>query len=537
MSHKTDDEPDRPNDVEQQMSTRTPPESAPKPDEPEKERHPWSPAGVFKQLVDRREPKHADDMAVEITKLPGIDASLAKGLAAEGVRTPGDFNNLRRTSLSHLSGRLGISTKQLKRLGEVLPVLARQYALEQQLLSAADTPLPQVAGHSPNTVIVDPFLLCSLDRLVAGKDELNIRNLHNLSALTEALVLHEALVAPVNSESIDSFVNSLEVLVELGLMAGQKPEDRRREDWTVTPVSGLLTSQGIMISETTDYEFSDLSAKANGLLIFEELTLRTGIASPWNVVYMWELHETARAHGGADILVKEGLGIGAIFDRFIASEAARRGWETVHDLTSFALNWAPLRPSVRARRMMKELDKSYQAELKVYFEARKISEIAMPMLTTLVLSRCSSPSDIPRVMLELRQEYRGLREVITDYEFQISEARSLDEFARVDRRLTKAWDSVRKSITGSEKRLFRRVFDVGKSAALSHSVKGFWDELFAYVEERVTVGRLRGFVDIWTQASRVRDYDVLLRRTFGKSLSSDDVEAYTRMAARVRGGP
>jgi hypothetical protein len=84
-------------------------------------------------------------------------------------------------------------------------------------------------------------------------------------------------------------------------------------------------------------------------------------------------------------------------------------------------------------------------------------------------------------------------------------------------------------ISRKERRVVRRVFDIMKPGRVWRIIANALDELLKYDEERLAIGRLEGFANLWQQATQVKHHESLIRRCFGESIPDGDVEQFGKL--------
>lgn len=385
-----------------------------------------------------------------------------------------------------------------------------------------------------NIAVVDPELLMSLDRLVSGKDRIGVRSFFNLCALTECVVLNESLVAPFTKSEVIEVEHSLD-----GLM---KWDQLPSEHWGDSLLTDQLRAASVIrVSSRENPYDEDLRAGSEDLVshyVIQGKRLGEGVTDTESVAVIWAYLLRSRLAGldAQDTSVLSAIQMFGPMSYRVGrnwAEARRRNWNLCSDLAFQPLYWAPATPGSKAREILTALDARYRSEVRRFYVTSDARVIEIPMLTAILLSRAKKRENIPGEMLKLREEFGGLRSALTKYAARLRDCETLADFRDVSNDLRMAWDRLLKRIDRRQTRLVRRVYDVIKASGMKGVLKATIEQLLDLVEERVTLGKLNDFTNLWEEASAISDYELLVERTFGDGLSGKDWDKFSALRQKL----
>lgn len=501
----------------------------------------WKQKTIFRQ---RSGPLHGIQLpffSIPVTAVRGIGRARAKKLGEAGFTTIHDLLVADEAKVDALRQHASLPDAVFQSLIDSAnhcvnyfsPLITlQQRAAERRLVGT-------------NNAMVDNMLLRSVDALVSGEHPLTLRGFLNLCTITEAAVLHEHLVAPINKRSLASFERVLADMRSEGLIAGPEVATVSAQ-WGDDPLSGVLHDMRILISDepqgsgessnlkTHAGDFSQVPLSVEFAMMYHQpsssgVKLGLGglrgafddILQSWSWALLSEVQATTIDNFEAlEQMAK--LVSATLQQRMVAVEAQRRGWHSYRDIGWYPFHLMNVPAAPRAIEIMKRLDNIHQEEVGRHLGYVGFGTIEVPMLTAILLSRCKARHQIPEEMIKLREEFTRLRESLSLYEARLANCRTLQDMRSLSADLGYAWKQILKKIRRRDTRLIRRMFDIVKSGSISGVVKAVLEEMLQWVEDRSDMGRLHGFVDIWKHASNIEDYSGAIERVFGETVSVTD---------------
>lgn len=151
-----------------------------------------------------------------------------------------------------------------------------------------------------------------------------------------------------------------------------------------------------------------------------------------------------------------------------------------------------------------------------YFGSRHQS---LPPLVTILLAQCRDISEIPRKMLQLRDDFTKLRECISTYEKRIAEANNIkDQIEAIDE-LNEFWTLFHKKFS-ENKRLLYQFWEIANQSDYEKSIDNSIDsgdnskmledlntgkvigkgasKIYSWYKDKKIINRFRGVTDIWS---------------------------------------
>ena len=144
-------------------------------------------------------------------------------------------------------------------------------------------------------------------------------------------------------------------------------------------------------------------------------------------------------------------------------------------------------------------------------------EIYIPPLLSVLLDRCTKPSDITDQLPLLRDEFESIRLSIHDYLSYLNESRTLKEQIEVTKEMKKAIEALNSTLTKAKKSLIYQTWDTVKDGTPMKMFTGTLDLLIEKDIEKQVVRRIHPFIDMWSLFLDVNDYGRLLVNIFGEN--------------------
>lgn len=178
---------------------------------------------------------------------------------------------------------------------------------------------------------------------------------------------------------------------------------------------------------------------------------------------------------------------------------------------------------------------------KIVFEKLKVSvdrickhlgmkPIYIPPLMSILLGRCRSREEIPDKIIELREEFKGFREMATKYENAICGAPTLGEKIDILDEFEEARTILieKMNLKKHHTKIVYRAWDIVKSGKPIQVIISAIDQLIDSLKERMILSRVDSFLDLWNEVRQIRGYDSLIQNVFRESFTPKCVEALGR---------
>ena len=145
---------------------------------------------------------------------------------------------------------------------------------------------------------------------------------------------------------------------------------------------------------------------------------------------------------------------------------------------------------------------------------------AIPPLVSIVLSKAKTREDIPKVMLEIRNDFTDFRECCEDFEKSLNEAKTIKEQIEAIKDYKKFWATLVKKYTDKTSRILFRFIDIAKESDYADAVDNAIDTQSASdilkdlnlgkvagkagilawdkIKEKRILNKFKGVVDLWT---------------------------------------
>lgn len=140
----------------------------------------------------------------------------------------------------------------------------------------------------------------------------------------------------------------------------------------------------------------------------------------------------------------------------------------------------------------------------------------IPPILTLVLENCKSISDLPRAILSVRGEFQDFRSRCTKLEIELRNARTYFEQVEIIKEIELVYEGVSRKVREPNRRILNRVFDIVKEIDPADMGAKALEQARDLFDERNGIIQIKGYYDIWTSLTKVKQNDLLLERVFGK---------------------
>ncbi len=352
-----------------------------------------------------------------------------------------------------------------------------------------------IRDRAPNKVILAHDLPFYFDYLLSEK-KVTPQGLANFSAIAEALVLHEGLVAGGLAFTDDrkrqfqyqddGFVghNELRRVLEGGVL-----------DW--------------QLSEAFDRE---LNNRAGGALV------RWACDS--------DSHEQA-FHKDTFKDIPDNIPRGS--REFM--QAVRNKFRTIYESISedFGLSFyhaidAPNAGVLRSNPqglnelLYEALAKIHNVKVEKVHRFTGIRAIYIPPVLSIVLGRASNSADIPNRIVELRNELAPFREKCTTLQKQVALESSLAAQLDVLEELENVQSQLVRISERKRTRFVRSAWEIVKGGNPIKMATTALDEAIKYVEQRTTVHRWQAYFNLWDEVTNAPSQAALVERVFGKPM-------------------
>jgi len=355
--------------------------------------------------------------------------------------------------------------------------------------------------------------LLDAELLVRGAVPLNALSLLNLSAVAQAAVLHESAIPTI----------------DLKLNVG-------------TPLIDALSESGFLRRGDTTF-INWEHKRQQGLKSFTFVYPDPG--TPGTTGYRLRLRE-----GLTHLIESDAAGLcrrladrdmqGLSPDLSHVSEAVfawtdfarEQGLQVVGDALWSPLIYTQLVRTTVPTDLYGRLARRFELDAQLAFRDLGLRRLPIPPLGALLFERCQRPADIPRTIVELRNEFADLRGALSQLEDRLSEAKTLREKLDVRREVEAEWETVARKIVPSRHTswwwLWSAIeFGVHLILAPPTALQEALTAALSQARDNPPRIRLQGFLDIYAQATDTR-YHELAQRVFGAAVPDRDLQGYAR---------
>jgi len=364
-----------------------------------------------------------------------------------------------------------------------------------------------------NRAFMTAEALLDAELLVRGAVPLNALSLLNLSAVAQAAVLHESAIPTI----------------DLKLNVG-------------TPLIDALSESGFLRRGDTTF-INWEHKRQQGLKSFTFVYPDPG--TPGTTGYRLRLRE-----GLTHLIESDAAGLcrrladrdmqGLSPDLSHVSEAVfawtdfarEQGLQVVGDALWSPLIYTQLVRTTVPTDLYGRLARQFELDAQLAFRDLGLRRLPIPPLGALLLERCQRPADIPRTIVELRNEFADLRGALSQLEDRLSEAKTLREKLDVRREVEAEWETVARKIVPSRRTswwwLWSAIeFGVHLILAPPTALQQALTAALSQARDNPPRIRLQGFLDIYAQATDTR-YHELAQRVFGAAVPDRDLQGYAR---------
>jgi len=364
-----------------------------------------------------------------------------------------------------------------------------------------------------NRAFMTAEALLDAELLVRGAVPLNALSLLNLSAVAQAAVLHESAIPTI----------------DLKLNVG-------------TPLIDALSESGFLRRGDTTF-INWEHKRQQGLKSFTFVYPDPG--TPGTTGYRLRLRE-----GLTHLIESDAAGLcrrladrdmqGLSPDLSHVSEAVfawtdfarEQGLQVVGDALWSPLIYTQLVRTTVPTDLYGRLARRFELDAQLAFRDLGLRRLPIPPLGALLFERCQRPADIPRTIVELRNEFADLRGALSQLEDRLSEAKTLREKLDVRREVEAEWETVARKIVPSRHTswwwLWSAIeFGVHLILAPPTALQEALTAALSQARDNPPRIRLQGFLDIYAQATDTR-YHELAQRVFGAAVPDRDLQGYAR---------
>ena len=212
--------------------------------------------------------------------------------------------------------------------------------------------------------------------------------------------------------------------------------------------------------------------------------------------------------------------------------AREQGLQLVGDVLWSPLLYTQLVRTTVPTDLYGRLARQFELDAQLAFRDLGLRRLPIPPLGALLLERCQRPADIPRTIVELRNEFADLRGALSQLEDRLSEAKTLREKLDVRREVEAEWETVARKIVPSRRTswwwLWSAIeFGVHLILAPPTALQEALTAALSQARDNPPRIRLQGFLDIYAQATDTR-YHELAQRVFGAAVPDRDLQGYAR---------
>ncbi|HEX5715415.1 MAG TPA: hypothetical protein VF179_04600 [Thermoanaerobaculia bacterium] len=159
--------------------------------------------------------------------------------------------------------------------------------------------------------------------------------------------------------------------------------------------------------------------------------------------------------------------------------------------------------------------KHFRIKVERLHKALRTHVVYIPPLLTILFSRMRTTADFPKSLTVLRKEFGDLRQEIGRYEQELRSAKTLKEKIELVEEMEGAQETLAKKIAGRTQKTFvRRSWNIVKGMSPLKIGANALDALLEYDADRLSLNRVRRYVDIYSLAVDAVDYERQLGRLF-----------------------
>ena len=158
---------------------------------------------------------------------------------------------------------------------------------------------------------------------------------------------------------------------------------------------------------------------------------------------------------------------------------------------------------------------------------------AIPQLVSIVLSKAKNREDIPKVMLEIRNDFTDFRKCCENFEKVLAEAKTIKEQIDAIKEYKKFWATLVKKYTDKTSRILFRFIDMAKDSDYEKSIDGIIDTQSASdvikdlnlgkvagkagilawdkIKEKRILNKFKGVVDLWSLLEKSPSIDFQIK--------------------------
>jgi hypothetical protein len=364
-----------------------------------------------------------------------------------------------------------------------------------------------------NRAFVTVETLLDAELLVRRATPVNSLSLFNLVSLAQAAVLHESAIPTINLE-LDVGTPLTDALVESGFLHrgdttffnwNQKRQGPRKFFTFVYPDPRAPAATGYRMSlrdALTGLIEADSAGACRRLAERDTSAFPRDVSDVSEAVFAWA--DFAREHGLQ--LVADGLWRPLLYTQLVRTSV-------------------PMELYAR-------LASQFELDTQLAFRDLGFRRLPIPPIGALLLERCQRPADIPRIIVELRDEFANLRGALSQLEFRLSEAKTLREKLDVRHDVEAQWETVARKLASRHRAAWWWLWSAIEfgvrlvlvpPAALQQALTA----ALSQARDNPPRIRLQGFLDIYAQATDTQ-YRELVQRVFAASVPDRDLRDYAR---------
>lgn len=164
------------------------------------------------------------------------------------------------------------------------------------------------------------------------------------------------------------------------------------------------------------------------------------------------------------------------------------------------------------------------------------SELPVPPLTSILLSRCRDRDDLPVQLKKLRYEFESLREAGRLHEQRLEKASTLREQFEAIEEFNEFWCIFSNKLNRKSARIIYRLWDIFKEPDPTKWFTKSIDLLVEFAREQFILNRYKGLLDIWNLAKETKAAQNQLtdiERIFGSPIDQTEWNAYVKFALKI----
>jgi hypothetical protein len=164
-----------------------------------------------------------------------------------------------------------------------------------------------------------------------------------------------------------------------------------------------------------------------------------------------------------------------------------------------------------------------EEQIQEFLELQQPWLYCLPPLTSILLQRCKTLDDLPTQLLNLRSEFTGIRQSLTEYHKKYEEANTIKEKLEIKQDFQNSVDLFMRKIKGGKTRIIKTMIDfaVGQSDSiiqqdLSGPLKAVLGKLADYIYQRKLYPWVNSFLQLYEKSLDIQLDRDLYQKIFGE---------------------